>query len=290
MKKLIFALLAGMGIICSVSGAKSKGNIEFTEHSSREFTLTGKASQSTLYIYNISGFIKVEGYSGNKILIEMDKTLTADNSGDLETAKKEFRLAFGQVNDSIIAYIAAPFDSRPRKHWHYDNDREVDYNFTVDFTVKVPENINLHISTVNDGLIVVNNVAGNLHVSNVNDRIEIKNARGTTFAHTINGDVKVTYLNNPPDASSYYTINGDINVGYQPDLSADLQFKSMNGEFFTDFTGIQMLPASVTKEENKKGDSKVYKLNAQTSVRFGKGGKTFKFETLNGNIYIKKQS
>jgi hypothetical protein len=53
---------------------------------------------------------------------------------------------------------------------------------------------------------------------------------------------------------------------------------------------VQRLPASVIKEKEKKGEGLVYKLNATTTVRFGKGGKTFKFETLNGNVYIKKQS
>jgi hypothetical protein len=64
----------------------------------------------------------------------------------------------------------------------------------------------------------------------------------------------------------------------------------MNGEFYTDFPKAELLPASVSKVQDKKGDGIVYKLNSTTSVRFGKGGKTFKFETLNGNVYIKKQS
>jgi hypothetical protein len=64
----------------------------------------------------------------------------------------------------------------------------------------------------------------------------------------------------------------------------------MHGDFYTDFPEVILLPASVLKAEDKKGEGKVYKLNAVTSVRFGKGGKTFRFETLNGNVYIKKQS
>jgi DUF4097 and DUF4098 domain-containing protein YvlB len=154
----------------------------------------------------------------------------------------------------------------------------------------VPFGMNLHISTVNNGVITVNNVSGTLHLNNVNEEITIKNAKGTTFAHTINGDVTVSYLANPPEESSYYTINGSIRVSYQPGLSADLNLKSMNGDFFTDFPDAQSLPASVTKVHEKKGEGLVYKLNATTSIRFGKGGRTFKFETLNGNIYIKKQS
>jgi hypothetical protein len=64
----------------------------------------------------------------------------------------------------------------------------------------------------------------------------------------------------------------------------------MNGDFFTDFPQVELLPAAVTKVREKNGNGTVYKLNTITAVRFGKGGKTFKFETLNGNVYIKKQS
>jgi hypothetical protein len=288
MKKAIVTLLMGMGIICSGPRANAR---EFKEHMSKEFTILRDASGTTLFIYNISGFIKVEGYSGNKVLLEMDKTITADDEKTLETGKKEFRLAFDERTDTIMAYIAEPYDSRPHRNWHYSDDRpEIEYQYNVDFTVKVPFGMNLHISTVNDGIISVNNVSGTLHVNNVNDAISIKNAKGTTYAHTVNGDVTVSYLTNPSESSSYYTINGDIRINYQPGLSADLQFKSMHGDFYTDFTEAELLPSAVTKVEQKHGEGIVYKLNAVTAVRFGKGGKTFKFETLNGNVYIKKQS
>jgi hypothetical protein len=288
MKKLIVTLLMGMGIIFAVAKASPR---EFKEHQSKEFILNKDASGSTLFIYNISGSIKVEGYSGTDVLLEMDKTISAEDDKNLETGKKEFRLAFDQRSDTVMAYIASPFDSRPHRNWQYNDDHiDIEYNFNVDFTVKVPFGMNLHISTVNNGTIKVDNVSGKLHVNNVNEEITIKNAKSTTYAHTVNGDVTVSYLVNPPEESSYYTINGNISVSYQPGLSADLNFKSMHGEFFTDFPDAQSLPASVSKVKEKKGEGLVYKLNATTAVRFGKGGRTFKFETLNGNIFIKKQS
>jgi hypothetical protein len=288
MKKVIVTLLMGMGIICAFPTASAQ---EFKEHMSKEFILSKDGAGGTLFIYNISGFIKVEGYTGNKVSLEIDKTITADDNKTLETGKKEFRLAFDQKSDSIIAYIAEPFDSRPHNTWyHYDDHRDIEYNFNVDFTVKVPNGMNLYISTVNDGIISIENVSGSLHINNVNAEISIKNAKGTTVAHTVNGDVTVSYLTNPSEESSYQTINGNIRVSYQPDLSADLQFKSMNGDFYTDFPSAQLLPSAVTKVQEKRGNGLVYKLNTKTAVRFGKGGKTFKFETLNGNVYIKKQS
>lgn len=288
MKRIIVTLLMGMGILCVIPETNAK---EFKEHVSKEFTVSGNSSQAILFIYNISGFIKVEGYSGNKVLLEMDKTISADDDKTLETGKKEFRLGFDQKKDTVMAYIASPYDSRPRQNWQRNgNDRDIEYNCKVNFTVKVPFGINLHISTVNDGIITVDDVTGSLHINNVNEAISVKNAKGTTYAHTVNGNVSVNYLSNPPEASSYNTINGDIRVTYQPGFSADLTFKSMHGDFFTDFTEAKLLPPTTTKFQNLKGQEAIYKLNTITTVRFGKGGKTFKFETLNGNVYVKKQS
>ena len=62
----------------------------------------------------------------------------------------------------------------------------------------------------------------------------------------------------------------------------------MNGEFYTDFPNAEVLPSTVTKTQKENDHGTTYKLNKNTAVRIGNGGKTFKFETLNGNIYIKR--
>ncbi len=285
MKKSIFILLTGLGLLCSQK-AEPK---EFKEHITREFTLTGEASNTTVHIYNFSGSVKIEGIPGNKVIMEIDKIISADADSDLETGRKELKMAFGETNDSIIAYIAEPFDTRPRRNYNFNNN-DPDYEFSLDFTVKVPAGINLRISTVIDGIIEISNVGGKLHVNNVNESISITGAKSKTYAHTVNGDVIVTYVTNPSEESSYHTINGDIRISYKPDLSADITFKSMHGDLYTDFPDAELLPVSAIKVKESRGGNIVYKLNKTTTVRFGKGGKTFRFETLNGDVYIKKQS
>lgn len=286
MKKLIPLFLGGLAIICIRANAQ-----EFKEHISKEFTLTRDADASVLSIYNIDGPIRVEGYAGNKIIIEIDELITAEDNQVLETGKKEFRLGFDQGSDTVTAYIAAPFDSRPHRNWRdRGSERDIEYRTKVSYSVKVPFGINLDISTVNDGDISVNGVSGSLHINNVNGSISVTAAKGTTRAHTVNGAVTVSYSGTPAGASSYYTVNGEINVTYPASLSADLQFKSLNGEFFTDFPSVEVLPAKVTKNQENRNGATIYKLNKITEVRIGTGGSSLKFETINGNIYIKKQA
>jgi DUF4097 and DUF4098 domain-containing protein YvlB len=141
---------------------------------------------------------------------------------------------------------------------------------------------------VNEGNVSIKNVYGSLKINNVNGPISIVNAKGSTIAHTVNGGITVNYLALPPDACSYYTINGELKVTYPAALAADVSFKSMNGEFYTDFQNVEVLPSHVTKTENKGNGGTVYKLSKNSDIRFGAGGKLFKFETLNGNVYIKK--
>ena len=293
MKQFILPVLAGLVMSCAQSVAQSN---EHTEHISRSFTLPNGAVASTLIIYNINGFIKVDGTAGDKVNFEVDQRITAEDKETLEAGKKEFKLVFEQKGDTIMAYVAEPFDSRPnrdagrRNNWRDRDDRRIEYDYTLDFTVRVPREMNVRVSTVNRGDVTVHEVAGALRVRNVNGAIALTNVRGATDAHTINGNVDANYVVSPPEKSSYYTLNGNIRVNYPANLSADLQFKTFQGEFYTDFPEAQILPVQVVKTQENQGDKTVYKLNKTTAIRVGTGGKILRFETFNGNVYIKKQS
>jgi hypothetical protein len=286
MKKTFIPLFAGLLLLCAHQSQAQ----EFKEHISKEFTLQKDAAASTLAIYNVFGPVKVEGYAGSKVMIEVDKTISAKDNAALETGKQEFKLDFIQTSDSITAYIAEPHDSRPRRWDNHYNDKRIDYEYKLEFTVKIPYSMNLHASTVLNGEVNVQDVAGILDIGNVNGNVVIKNAKQATNATTVNGDITVDYASNPDGGSSFHTINGTIKVNYKTGLSADMEFKTMHGDFYTDFPDAQNLPVNAVKTEEKNAKGSVYRLNKVTTVRFGSGGRTFKFETLNGNVYIKKQS
>lgn len=285
MKHLILPILAGAVLACTQASAQTT---EHNEHISRQFTPTGSASAGVLVIYNIQGFVHVTGTSGNTVGFEVDKKLTAKDPQVLEAGKQEFKLQFEQRGDTIMAYIAEPFDSRPNRQ--RNNDRRIQYAFNLDFTVSVPTTMNVKVSTINKGDVSVRDVAGRLNVTNVNGGITLTNVRGTTNAHTINGNLIADYRTSPPEGSSYYTLNGDIKVSYPANLAADLQFKTFQGHFNTDFPVVEILPARVTKTQETRGDKTVYKLDKTTAIRIGGGGHNLRFETFNGNVYIKKQS
>jgi DUF4097 and DUF4098 domain-containing protein YvlB len=281
MKKLLTLLTTGAALLCLQSPAAAQN---FKEHISRQFN-----NAKTLAVYNIHGDIRVEGYAGDKITMEIDKTISGKTSDDVEQGKREFKLNFEEVNDSIVVYISEPWDSRPRRNDNNNWNRRIYYTGKLDFVIKVPYNINLVASTVNDGDVDVKDVGGKLKVHNVNGAVTVVNAKNTTDARTINGPVNVSYAVNPKEASSYYTINGNITVDYKPDLAAELHFKSMNGSYYTNFENVEVLNNRAEINKETRGNGTVYKIDKNPAVRIGGGGQKFNFETLNGNIYIKKQ-
>ena len=287
MKRRFFPFLTGLTMICLAPAAARAQ--EFREQIKKEFAAPNPSAE-VLAIYNLNGSIRVEGYSGDKVLVDIDKHLSADDSDGLELGKHEFQLGYDQHGDSIIIYIAEPFDTRPEwrrnERWGW---RDHNYDFNLDFVVRVPFGMNLHVSTVNHGDMFVQDVTGKLSVHNVNGPVTIKNAKGATSARTINGNLTVDYVTAPAGPSDYYTLNGRLEVTYPANLSAVCQYKSMNGAFFTDFDNAEPLPVTVIKNETHRASSTVYKLNIAKRVQIGNGGNLFKFETMNGNIYVKKQ-
>ena len=284
-KTIITTLLIG-SVISWCSAQKEV----FKEKVTRALSFENTLSENTLVIQNVFGPVNVEGYSGSTIQVEVDKEISADTKEDLEVGKKELSLKVVEQSNRIIVHPDAPYIQYDEKGLRFNwcnNYEEPPYDHRLSFTVKVPKGINLNISTVNDGDIYVANTQGNfIKVNNVNGGIELDNVAGKTNLHCINGAVNVSYSSNPDSASKYYSLNGDINIAYRNPLSADVSFKSMNGELFTDFD-IEKQYVRTQKDPTGKRKAK-FKYESTPVVQIGKGGIALEFETLNGNVFIKK--
>lgn len=283
MKKILSLFSVGMLLSCTNSPAQKQ---TFKEHISKEFAVSSSAT--TLNVYNIDGFIKVEGYAGNKIILEIDKTISGKTDQIIEQGKSEFKLNFEQKNDEIAAYISEPYDSRPNINNRHNKELHIEYNVKVNYTIKVPYSTNLRVATINDGDVIVLDVKGEIKANNINGAITLKNVSKVYEVHTINGNVDINYVTLPPDNSTYYTLNGQLSVTYPANLSADCSFKSFQGEFYTDFPEVEVMPSKIKKVIEKDGESTRHKLEKGSNIKIGKGGLKLYFETFNGNIYIKK--
>ena len=275
----------------------------FTEKFTREMAFEKKGAANTIIVANINGDVKVQGYEGDKILLEVTKTVTGKTEARLEKAKKEIQLGVIDRADTLIFYVEGKCNSfgKSRNHqhgnhngWGYnwnacngrgDNCRQ-EYDYQMDFTLKVPYSVNLILSTVNDGDITVTNMKGAVEADNVNGSIKLSNIIREVNASTINGDVDIDYAHNPDKASRFHTLNGDINANFQKGLAASLSFESFNGSFYTNVDKLEALP--VVMEKKSQGDGIKYKVNGNR-FKVGNGGVNLDFETFNGNVYVKEK-
>ncbi|RDY58698.1 hypothetical protein DX873_13530 [Flagellimonas nanhaiensis] len=279
---LCFSL--GVGTLAAEAQKK-----EFKEVIKKEIMLQNNMN-NLVVVKNVFGSITVEGYQGEKVLLEVERTISAKNTEDLELGKKELQLKVVEEEKRVILYPDAPYiefdKEKLRYNWCNNND-DISYDHKLNFKLKVPNSVKINTSTINDGEISIKNTKGNyLEVSNINGGISLHNITGTTKLSCINGEVDISYAKNPTSDSEYHSLNGDINISYQKSLSANISFKSMNGELYTDFD-INKQYSSTKKDTGNKKMGK-YKYEAKPVVQIGNGGVEFNFETLNGDVIIKK--
>jgi len=274
----------------------------FTEKITKEYDFEKKGVQNTLMVANINGSIKVTGYEGEKILVEITRTINAKTPERLEKGKQQIKPGVIDRADTIILYtqtlcnqfgrVNKENDNRSdHNRWGYlwnsrENDCQEMVDYIVNYQIKIPVNVNLIVSTVNDGHIEVEHLNGAIVANNMNGGIRLLDISREVNARTINGDVDITYARNPQSASRFYTLNGDINAWFQKGLSANMSFESFNGELFTNVTQLESMPAVVEKKESSKGTR--FKVNGNR-FKVGNGGVALDFETFNGDVYVKEK-
>lgn len=245
----------------------------------------------TVLVENIFGDVKVVGYDGDKILVTGEITLEARTKEKLEMGKEEFSIDAAKRNDSLLIFNKAPFItnrfSEVRERWWGNNGQEPDYRFLVHLEVKVPKNTNLWVSTVNDGKVKVVEVSGAIQASNVNGPVALENVEKVVKAKAVNGNIDITYNNLPGSDSDFKTVNGDITINVGSALNTTVEFESMNGDLYTDFDYSGMGP-EIKKVEDRRGGKTKYKIEATTKIKIGAGDQAISFNTINGNMYIKK--
>ena len=276
----------------------------FNEKITKEIAFEKKGS-NTIMIFNINGDVKVEGYSGDKVLIEVSKHINAKTEARLEKGKQEIQLGIVDRADTLLVYVQGicnEFGRIKRKKnnwqgkwngWGYNwndcrggdcNNKEYDYQ--MDFTIKVPSSVSVLASTVNDGDVEVTGINGYVLADNVNGSIRLKNISGATNASTINGTVDLDYSSNPSGDSRYYSLNGDINANFKKGLAAQLTFKSFNGDFYSSLEDIS--PMAVVVEKYNKGEGIQYKVNGNR-YKVRQGGPLLDFETFNGDVFLREK-
>ena len=252
------------------------------EQESIQKTFTLAAGEKSLEIDNVFGSIEVVGTSAEQIQLVANKTIRARSQAEVERARKEVTLDITQDGSRVRLYVNGPFRCNSRPNCCQFDDRHYVVNY--DFKLQVPQRINLDLKTVNDGSVRVQRVRGKYSVNNVNGPIDMEEVGGSGHVRTVNGRVRVTFVENPRENSDFRTINGDVDLYFVPQLAADFRFKTMQGEIYSDFAMTE-LPRQAAKTERRNGKF-VFSADRYTGGRVGPGGPVIKLENINGDLRV----
>jgi len=159
-----------------------------------------------------------------------------------------------------------------------------------DLDIKVPAGSSLKIESAAMGGVRVESVSGEIEVENMNGPISLQNVSGTVIASTSNGDIEAVLAQVASDKPmSFATFNGDIDVALPPDARASLKLKSQEGDVYSDFDlALKTAPAK-TEESGKAAGRFRVTIERSALGTINGGGVEMKFETFNGDIYIRKK-
>lgn len=273
MKKMKITCLA---IFCLMIAAQSYAQSGSTETLTVPLSSPGK--QYTLKVHLVTGSIKVNGYDGKDIIINVtprgndeEENPRTVNGMKRITSHGSFEVTAKEADNTVTINTGNPGKS-------------------IDLELKIPQDVKLKAGTVNNGEVTVENLRGELEINNVNDKITLTNISGSVVANTVNGDVEVTFKTIDPKAPmAFSTLNGDVNVTFPMDTKANLKLKSDNGDVFSDFDiDIDKTPAK-TDKTNEPG---LYKIKKDDWVlgKINGGGPEIIMKNMQGDIYVKKST
>jgi hypothetical protein len=267
---------ATMILVFILSATTIFGQSESSEQLTVPLSSPGKSY--TLKVNLVQGSIKITGYEGKDIVI--DVTTPGSKAG--REMEKDPSTGMKRISSSGSYEVIAK-----------ENDNMVTVNTsnpnkTFFLSLKVPQDVKLKASTVNNGTIEIENVKGELELNNVNGGIKLTGISGSVVSNTVNGDITTTFtLVDPKAPMAFSTLNGNINVTFPSNTKANLKLKSEMGEVFSDFD----IDIDKTRPKtNKTNEPGMYKIKIEDWI-YGKingGGSEILMKNMHGNIYIKK--
>jgi hypothetical protein len=238
--------------------------------------LSSPGKHYSLKVHLVTGSINVTGYDGKDVVINVIPRGSDDEEGPKTVNGMKristhggFEVTAKEADNNVTVNTGNP-------------------NKAIDLDLKIPQEVNLQIGTVNDGEVKVENVKGELEVNNVNDKITLTNISGSVVANTVNGDVDVTFKAiDPKAAMAFSTLNGDVNVTLPADTKANLKLKSDNGDVFSDF---DIDVDKVSSKVDKTTEPGLYKIKKDDWIlgKINGGGPEMMMKNMQGDIYVKK--
>ena len=271
----------------------ARGLVRDERRETRRLQFSGTGVR-TLDVRTLNGSIRVTGDSSPDVRLEAVTRVEADDDAALRTGLQTVTLEAEEQGATVAVTLRDDGQNtcgeqpwRRRAAWWDEHG----FSRSTDLTVRVPHDVRVRLCTVNGDAVTVTGVAGDFDVSSVNGKVVLAGMSGSGRATTVNGEIEASFVASPRTASQFTTVNGSIDATFPRDFAADLQLKTFNGGLFTDFETTALPVTPELERPGRPGRPRyVYRQRGFTHLRVGAGGPVVTFDTLNGDVRIKRGS
>ncbi len=203
-------------------------------------------------IRNISGGVKIIGYSDNKILV-----LAYKEGPDRDLVRVEDR------SDADRVFLEVSYPERRN------------CNASVNFEVRVPNSTNYNFDRVMSvsGNVEVRNVTGQIRAETVSGDVLVADVTGLVSASSVSGNVEaqITRLQGSGEMK-FSSVSGNVVVRAPANLDADIEMSTLSGSLKSDF------PIEVREPRYGPGRS--------ARGRLGSGLNNLRIQTVSGRVSL----
>jgi len=234
---------------------------------SEESIATEVSPGDQLEIYTINGDIIAEKWDSDEV--EVVYLITCDSEEELEFISVDCDLS-----DGIICEV------------DYDDEWDDSFSGTVDFSIKLPDDLDLEIdfASVNGDVILLGGT-GEALLEVVNGDIEAESFGGELAVHCVNGDILVS---GSPRIVVAELVNGNIECIIE-ELEDDLELASVSGEILLDLSTdaeVEIETISGTIMIDDEFNAEVINELVGSSSEFGTGEYCIEITTVSGDISV----
>jgi DUF4097 and DUF4098 domain-containing protein YvlB len=205
-----------------------------------------------------NGGIQVEGWDRNEIRIQSIVRASARTEGRARELASAVQIHVGGGR------VSSTGPSSDRREW-----------WSVSFRINVPRKNDLDLTAHNGGISIAG-VAGNLRFDTTNGGVKLTDLAGNVRGSTNNGGLTVALAGRgwDGDGIDVTTNNGGVTVSIPDGYNAQLEARTVNGGFRTDY------PLTITGELNSRRG---------IATTLGSGGAPVRVRTTNGGVKIARR-
>ena len=201
---------------------------------------------------NVNGKVEIEGWERSEVEVSAVKTTEGDQR-ELDRVRIEVKRDEDQLSVRTV----------------YPDGQAVEV--AVDYHIRVPRRVLLNtVETVN-GSVRVEGIDGAGDLRSVNGNVEVLDSSGRFSEHTTNGNLRLELRHLAEGGPmTLETVNGSVWIGLAPGARAQLNVRSMNGDFSSE---LPLIEQGSYAAGSFRG-------------RLGTGGSELLVRTVNGGVRI----